>query len=203
MVKVHRFRPEYTITDATNADPIVVTVNSGGVDKIDDLQNGDVIDITGVGGNDAANRKNVRIANVNPTLGTFELEGIAGDGAYTSGGVFTLERKVELFTASNDIGGVEFSTSDALWGTGTFMGLAENVPAVTTNEVDIKLLGKWDQLDQWHTIKVLTEADTWQQWVADGRFYTRVDSVDVRPFMRIDLQANAGANSQSGIFFYA
>lgn len=66
-----------TITGATNATPIVVTSASHG------LNNGDVVWISGVGGNLAANGFYV-IAN--KTANTFELAGSAGSGAYTSGG---------------------------------------------------------------------------------------------------------------------
>lgn len=71
------------ITGATNATPIVVTSNSHG------LSNGQIVAITGVLGNTAANGK-FKVANV--AANTFELTNadtganIAGSGAYTSGG---------------------------------------------------------------------------------------------------------------------
>lgn len=71
------------ITGATNATPIVVTATAHG------YSNGDVVSITGVGGNTAANGK-FRIAN--QATNTFELTNydtganVAGSGAYTSGG---------------------------------------------------------------------------------------------------------------------
>lgn len=79
----HRF-PTYPVTDprsisnATNASPIVVTVTAHG------YSNGNTVYISGVGGNTAANEQWV-IANV--TANTFELSGSTGNGAYTSGGV--------------------------------------------------------------------------------------------------------------------
>jgi len=66
------------ITAATNATPIVVT-NTG-----HNLQNGDLVEITGVLGNTAAN--GIRTV-ANRTANTFELSGIAGNGVYISGGV--------------------------------------------------------------------------------------------------------------------
>lgn len=68
-----------SITNATNASPIVVTSTSHG------LANGDFVGIAGVGGNTAAN--NVwKVANV--TTDTFELEYSTGNGAYTGGGTW-------------------------------------------------------------------------------------------------------------------
>jgi hypothetical protein len=66
------------ITGATNATPIVITNNGH------NLQNGDLVEITGVVGNTAAN--GIRTV-ANRTANTFELSGSVGNGAYTSGGV--------------------------------------------------------------------------------------------------------------------
>jgi len=73
------------ITGATNATPIVVTINSHG------YENGDTVFITVVGGNTAAN--GYRIAK-NVAANTFELTdlagvNVAGNGAYTTGGTAT------------------------------------------------------------------------------------------------------------------
>ena len=74
------------ITNATNATPIVVTSATHG------FTSGDIVAITGVGGNTNANGI-FKIANA--ATNTFELTGgtacnygtnIAGNGAYTSGG---------------------------------------------------------------------------------------------------------------------
>jgi hypothetical protein len=65
------------ISGATNASPIVVTYNSH------NHQNGDSVEITGVGGNTAANGV-FTISGV--TTNTFILDGSTGNGAYTSGG---------------------------------------------------------------------------------------------------------------------
>lgn len=73
-----------TITGATNATPIVVTATSHG------FNNGDIVAISGVAGNTAANGV-FKIAN--KTTNTFELTtryaaaNVAGNGAYTSGGI--------------------------------------------------------------------------------------------------------------------
>lgn len=65
------------ITDATNASPIVVTATSHG------LTTGDLVTISGVVGNTAANSLfRVTVTDAN----TFSLDGSTGSGAYTSGG---------------------------------------------------------------------------------------------------------------------
>jgi hypothetical protein len=78
------------ITNATNATPIVITSNGHG------LANGQAVTITDVGGNTAAN--GTFLAS-NVATNTFELRptttgtagaGVAGNGAYTSGGFWSL-----------------------------------------------------------------------------------------------------------------
>lgn len=78
------------ITNATNATPIVITSNSHG------LSNGQAVTITDVGGNTAANGTFI-VGSV--ATNTFSLyatttgtggAGIAGNGAYTSGGFWSL-----------------------------------------------------------------------------------------------------------------
>lgn len=89
------------VTDATNATPIVVTI-----DAAHNLLNGDMVTISGVGGNGAANG-DFAVSNKAPT--TFELEDlehadVAGTGAYTTGGTvdatypgnITISRRVSL-----------------------------------------------------------------------------------------------------------
>lgn len=100
------------ITGATNATPIVITSASHG------LRSGDQVYIIGVGGNTAANNT---VTNPNwyikkLTDNTFELysestltTGVAGNGAYTSGGTvvgaligtvdgnFTRQRQVDIY----------------------------------------------------------------------------------------------------------
>lgn len=68
------------ITGATNASPIVITYSGS-----DNFANGDIVMISGVGGNTAANGR-WTVANVNTGSNTFELSGSTGNGAYTSGG---------------------------------------------------------------------------------------------------------------------
>jgi len=67
-----------TITDATNASPIVVTV-----DAAHDLTTGDTVTVRGVLGNPAAN--DTWVVTVTSST-TFSLQGSTGNGAYTSGG---------------------------------------------------------------------------------------------------------------------
>lgn len=72
-----------TITNATNASPIVVTVTSHG------YATGDQAIISGVLGNTAANG-NWTITVL--TANTFSLDGSVGNGAYTSGGTCVMRR---------------------------------------------------------------------------------------------------------------
>jgi hypothetical protein len=68
------------ITDATNTTPIVITSVAHG------QTDGDIINVSGVLGNTAANG---RWTITNLTDDTFELVDSVGNGAYTSGGLFT------------------------------------------------------------------------------------------------------------------
>lgn len=68
----------FTVTGATNATPIVITTSTTHT-----FANGARVFINGVGGNTAANGQRT-VSNVTAT--TFELAGVAGNGAYTSGG---------------------------------------------------------------------------------------------------------------------
>ena len=70
-----------SITGATNATPIVITSANHG------LQTGQVVAVSGVGGNTAANGT-FPVVRVNAN--TFQLAGSVGDGDYTSGGTFAL-----------------------------------------------------------------------------------------------------------------
>jgi len=68
------------ITGATNANPIVVTSAGHG------FSNGDKVTISGVLGNTAANGTHTVAGK---TADTFQLSGVAGNGAYVSGGKLT------------------------------------------------------------------------------------------------------------------
>jgi len=69
------------VSNATNASPIVITGFAY------ELQTGDVVVITGVNGNTAANGT-WTVTRVNATQ--FSLDGSTGNGAYTNGGTYTL-----------------------------------------------------------------------------------------------------------------
>lgn len=71
-------RAVLNVTNATNANPIVITT-----DRAHGLSNGATVHIEGVGGNTNANG---RFTTANVASTTFELSGITGNGAYTSGG---------------------------------------------------------------------------------------------------------------------
>jgi hypothetical protein len=76
-----------TITNATNANPIVFTTSAA-----HNLVNGDTVTTIGILGNTAANTTG--IATVIDTV-TFSLP-IAGNGAYTSGGTFTTANGIAI-----------------------------------------------------------------------------------------------------------
>ena len=81
-----------TITGASNASPIVITVpNTAG------LSNGDLVTISGVGGNTAANGNWV-IQGLTAT--TFQLQNSTGNGAYTSGGTYFAGIKITTPTTA-------------------------------------------------------------------------------------------------------
>lgn len=69
------FATTITLTSATNASPIVVTSASHG------LANGDTVTVQGATGNSAANGT---WTVANSSANTFELQGSAGNGAYTA-----------------------------------------------------------------------------------------------------------------------
>ena len=69
------------ITGATNATPIVITSAAHG------LSTGTRVTITGVGGNTAANTT-AQVTRIDAN--TFSLDSVAGNGAYTSGGIWNV-----------------------------------------------------------------------------------------------------------------
>lgn len=73
------FRHTGSVTDATNANPIVITSAAHG------LVDGMRVTVTGVGGNTAANTTAVVSS---ATTDTFALTGVSGNGSYTSGGTW-------------------------------------------------------------------------------------------------------------------
>jgi 2-hydroxychromene-2-carboxylate isomerase len=88
------------ITNATNASPIVVTTSSA-----HGLANGDAVCVLGVNGNTAANGA-WYVANKTGT--TLELQGSAGNSAYTSGGAVYIPA---VITGIADVAG---TASDAI-----------------------------------------------------------------------------------------
>ncbi len=84
-----------TITGATNASPIQITVANHG------LATGETIVIASVGGNTAANGTWViTVTGVN----TFTLNGSTGNGAYTSGGTATVQARLRRGVFGSPIG---------------------------------------------------------------------------------------------------
>lgn len=89
-----------TVTDATNASPIVITSNAHG------LQTGNVVKVKNVVGNTGANGT-FAITRINAN--TFSLDGSTGNGAYVSGGTWHVSGlyslSVDLLTGSGfDVG---------------------------------------------------------------------------------------------------
>lgn len=97
------------ITNATNASPIVVTMTAPY-----GLTTGNAVDISGVGGNTAAN--GAFIITVIDDV-TFSLDGSTGSGAYTSGGSVT-QSNVAFITASGT-DGTEIIVEDVTDGGGS------------------------------------------------------------------------------------
>lgn len=73
------FRDSGSVTDATNASPIVITSTAHG------LTTGARVTVASVGGNTAANGTFL-VTRINDD--TFSLDGSTGNGAYTSGGTW-------------------------------------------------------------------------------------------------------------------
>jgi hypothetical protein len=101
-----------TITDATNATPIVVTSTAHG------LSSGNVVTITGVGGNTSANGIwSVTVIDAD----TFSLQNlsdgsdVAGNSAYTSGGAFTVNT---IDTSKNSAASISIKEYSTMSGTG-------------------------------------------------------------------------------------
>jgi len=76
-----------TITGATNATPIMITATTHG------CSTGDYVEISGVGGNTAANGRRV-ITKIDDS--NFTLDGSAGNGVYTAGGTLTYKESDDL-----------------------------------------------------------------------------------------------------------
>ena len=112
------------VTDCTNANPIVVTIetpSAGNSLSYVPLDAGTLVTITGVSGNTACNVADQAINVLTAT--TFELTGVAGNGAYVRGGVMQTDTISSATTPSipmtnNGQGGhlivVEFPTAGAL-----------------------------------------------------------------------------------------
>ena len=75
------FKDEGTISNATNASPIVITSTSHG------LTTGALITLSGATGNTAANGTNY-VTRIDSN--TFSLDGTTGDGAYVDGGTWNV-----------------------------------------------------------------------------------------------------------------
>ena len=105
MTWAHTAQPQ-TITGATNASPIQITVANHG------LGTGETVVVACVGGNTAANGTWViTVTGAN----TFTLNGSTGNGAYTSGGTATVAARLRRGVFGSPIGthNIGFSISSA------------------------------------------------------------------------------------------
>ncbi len=120
-----------TITNATNASPIVVTHNNHG------LATGDVVIITGVEGNVSANgRWVVTVADSN----SFSLDGSSGGGDYTTGGVVS---EVLLATGVTSTSSAEVIKND-VQEQSTFTGTADIALSNTATSSSFSSFGVYD-----------------------------------------------------------
>lgn len=99
-----------SITNATQADPVVVTSSSHG------LSDGDEVYIAGVGGMEELNGRNFLVANA--ATNTFELQTLQGDpvdgtgySAYTSGGTATPPYELAAPWAADDLFDISYAQS--------------------------------------------------------------------------------------------
>ncbi len=102
----------FSITGATNASPIVVTVPSH------NFIDGDTISITGVTGNTNANGTFVILNSTNTTFELYEEDGItpvAGNAAYVSGGTAKIKYSSTWETESTDFSDTSYQTPVTPW----------------------------------------------------------------------------------------
>ena len=124
------------ITDATNATPINITTS-----QPHGWSTGDIVGISGVEGNDAANDQGIVITVVDEF--NFTLDGIAGDGDYTSGGIALKEA----------VGSGAYTYGGQFWKTNELPTYVRNIAAIrrtwSTIYRPVKMVGEIDlMLDQ-------------------------------------------------------
>jgi hypothetical protein len=134
------------ITNATNASPIVITSVGNRLDT------GDVVKIADVGGNTAANGT-FTITRIDAD--TFSLNGTTGNGAYTSGGTWEINRSrfqsiafnTNNLTLTNNIligtdqGNPSYSNVDGISLNTSNVGGAINASSTATNSLDLNRSG--------------------------------------------------------------
>lgn len=109
----------YNVISASNTSPVVIELSE--VDADFPFANGAFVVVQGVLGNTAANG-GFTIANCNAALGTFELAGSTGTGAYVSGG--TVGEQIQGLIASSEKGYVAFIIAGT--GIGTSVAIKDN-----------------------------------------------------------------------------
>ncbi len=113
------------VTGATNASPIVITTGS-----TFGLVTGEVVTISGVGGNTAANGT-FTITVLSAT--TFQLNGSTGNGTYTSGGIWTLPPRAATFWTFQ-----EFASAPNVWSV-EMAEVTVALPQATLPTVDLNI----------------------------------------------------------------
>lgn len=96
------FRHTASVSNATNATPIVITSTAHG------LTTGAYITIAGVGGNTAANGT-FAVTKVDNNL--FSLDGSTGNGSYTTGGTWNVTGLYSFTIAATGVNGYETGES--------------------------------------------------------------------------------------------
>lgn len=182
-----------SITNATNATPIVITSNGHG------LSNGTRVGITGVGGNTTPNDKIWIIANV--AANTFELVGSTGNGAYTSGGTwFSIPNTRGTNIAYDNNTGFVVKSGDAerRW-VGT--GMTGATSGQMEDSREHRYLYNYYNRVRRLNLKLLTTTHTYgtaveRFWNDDGQM--KFDFIDGLPENVMDLGAGAQLLSSGG-----
>lgn len=181
-----------SITNASNASPIVITSNGHG------LANSDRVGITGLAGNTSANSTVWQVSSV--TTNTFVLVGSAGNGAYTSGGTFYKipNTRATLLVLQD---GVYVKSGDP---TRRYLGTCMTTEVSGQTEHSRKRRFIWNYYNR--TSSILRSEDTDSLWtydgawrVANGKASNRVETITGLQESLLDLRliTSAGVNSSS------
>ena len=191
VLSVNHLFPQYTITDTSNATPIVVTT-----DQNHNLENGDFVDVSGVVGTTAANGRRWVVAGKTAT--TFQLAGSVGNAAYTSGGVvddLKEDRKIPQHATETVYGKPFQSQREPLYC--VIMVDVDEDTSAGNKDISVKLQGRPHPSAEWFDMAIVNNAaGTWQ---AQGTQFTlQIPNKAKLPVMRLVIAA-VGAGTQAGI----